>query len=92
MTDDEVRGITIQGARYLQAAQQDLDLNLQLTHFNYAVAYFEMAMRYAALDRIRQLTGIDVSAAMDLAQHGQNAVNLEYMRRTGIPFRVPTTR
>lgn len=89
MTDDEVRGIVVQGARYLQAAQQDVDLNLQLTHYNYAVAYLDAATRYADAARIARLTGIDVARAMDMAQAGQNAVNIAYMQRLGIRIRVP---
>jgi len=92
MTDDEIIAITTQGARYLQAAQQDADLNLQLTHYNYAVAYFETVTRHAALARILQLTNIDADAAMAMAQRGQNAVNLEYMQRMGIPLKIPMYR
>ncbi len=89
MTNQEITGITIQGARYLQAGQQDMDLNLRLTHLNYAVAYFETVMRYATPADITKLTGIDISQAMDNATALQNAVNLEYMRRLGIQIRVP---
>lgn len=90
MTNDEIVSLTVQGARYLQAAQQDLDLNLRLTHLNYAVAYFEAVMRHVPVGVAERLTGIDLGAAMDLAQRKQNEVNLEYMRIVGIPMRVPT--
>jgi len=89
MTNDEIVGIAVQGARYLQAAQQDVDLNLQLTHYNYAVAYFDAVMRYAAPQEITRVTGIDINKAMDMAQRGQNAVNLAYMQKLGIPIRIP---
>lgn len=92
MTNDEIMGITVQGARYLQAAQQDVDLNLQLTHYNYAVAYFDTVMRYASAQDIARITGVDVVKAMDMAQRGQNAVNIAYMQKLGIPIRIPFVR
>lgn len=92
MNNEEITDIVVQGARYLQAAQQDRDLNLQLTHYNYAVIYFEIALRYASPELIRNLTNIDARMSLELAKRGQNAVNMQYMRRMAIPVRVPFVR
>jgi hypothetical protein len=58
--------------RYLYAAHQDENPIIALTHFNYAVIMLETALGLQTRPRILNVTGVEIDAAIEEANVGQD--------------------
>ncbi|MDP3910432.1 MAG: hypothetical protein Q8Q14_08560 [Gemmatimonadales bacterium] len=85
MTDPELLSLVRQGQRWAIAARQDRDPVVQHVHWNYAHVHFELAHHGASRARIRQLTGVDIDAALAEVAAAQQRVQLQLLTATGSP-------